>query len=88
MKKVIEFEIEESLLREVDEVTAQIGVSREVYIVVAIKHALRVHRPKELGEQDEMNAFRLWMIDDDDDNWLDGSDWGNPWDEPGGISPN
>ena len=67
MATVIEFEIEESLLEEIDEVSAVIGITRAVYMTAAIKHALRRHRPRELSAGDEANSFRLWLIDDADD---------------------
>ncbi len=64
MATVIEFEIEESLLAEIDEVAAVIGITRAIYMATAIKHALRRHRPRELSAGDEANSFRLWLIDD------------------------
>lgn len=71
MATIIEFEIEESVLEEIDEMATKIGVSRTVFMTAAIKHALRVHYPKELTAQDEANAFLLWLADDEEDyNWL------------------
>ena len=73
---VIEFEIEESVLADVDEVADSIGISRETYIRVAISHALRAHRPKPFGAADEANTFRLWLAGGDDDlDGLDAPDW-------------
>lgn len=64
---VIKFEIEESLLTEIDEVATTLGITRVVYMTTAIKHALRHHRPRELSAEDEANTFRLWLLDDADD---------------------
>ena len=72
---VIEFEIEESVLADLDEVADSIGVSRETYIRAAISHALRVHRPKPFSAGDEANTFRLWLAGDDDPGGLDAPDW-------------
>jgi metal-responsive CopG/Arc/MetJ family transcriptional regulator len=84
MTTTIEIEIEESLLDEVDEVVAQIGISREVYIITAIKHTLRRYRPRDLSADDEINAFRLWMIDDGEgDEWRGMREWDDPLDGPG-----
>ena len=78
MTMTIEFEIEESILAELDGVAADIGVSREILITTAIKHALRFHRPKEFSAEDEVNTFRLWLAGNADAE--DGS--GIPdWDE-------
>lgn len=61
MTTTIEFEIEESVLAELDGVAASIGISREILITTAIKHALRFHRPKEFDAEDEINTYRLWL---------------------------
>lgn len=63
---VIEFEIDESVLADVDEVADRIGINREIYITAAIKHTLRHHRPKEMSAEDEANTFLMWLADDDD----------------------
>ena len=67
MATVIDFEIEESLLEEIDEVAAMIGITRAVYMTTAIKHVLRHHRPRDLSAEDEANSFRLWLPNDADD---------------------
>lgn len=83
MTTTIEIEIEESLLEEVDETVAVLGVSRTAFITATIKHALRVHYVKEVTTEDEANAFLLWLVDDDDvDAWQGAQDWGDPWDVP------
>ena len=79
----IELEIAEPLLTEVDKAAARIGVSRTTFMTAAIKHVLRVHYVKDLTPEDEANAFLLWLVDDDeDDEWNEGRDGGNPWDRP------
>ncbi len=72
---VIEFEIEESVLADMDEVADSIGISRETYIRAAINHALRAHRPKPCSAEDEANTFRLWLAGDDDLDGMDAPDW-------------
>ncbi len=72
---VIEFEIEASVLADIDEVADSIGISRETYIRAAISHALRAHRPKSFSADDEANTFRLWLAGDDDLDGLDAPDW-------------
>ncbi|CUS03996.2 protein of unknown function [Candidatus Promineifilum breve] len=75
-KTIVKFEIEESLLEEVDAMAAKLGVSRNVYVTTAIAHALRFHYPKELTAEDEANAYLLWSAnDEDDDNWLAPRKW-------------
>lgn len=66
MAIVIELEIEESVLEDIDELSATLGISRTVYIMAAVKHALHHHRPKDLSAGDEANTFRLWLAGDDE----------------------
>ena len=83
MTTIIEIEIEDSLLEEVDESAAILGVTRSVFITATIKHALRVHYVKDLTPEDEANAFLLWLVDDDELKGWDGvQDWGDPWEGP------
>ena len=63
---VIDLELEEAVLADVDEVAASIGISRETFIMAAIKHALRHYRPRPFSAEDEANTFRLWLGDDED----------------------
>lgn len=63
----VELQIEESALAELDEVVAQLGISRDAYIRTAVKHTLALYRPKEWDAEDEINTFLLWLAEDDDD---------------------
>ncbi len=82
----IQLEIEDAILKEVDEAAAEVGMSREAYITTAIKHALGHHRRKALWEQ-EAAGYRLIPPDDDEvDEWSDVQDWGDPWAGPDGSS--
>jgi hypothetical protein len=83
MAKIVEFEIEESLLEEIDEAAAVLGVSRTVFCMAAVKHALRHHYVKDFNEQDEVNSFLVWLVDEDEINgWSEVQDWSDPWDGP------
>jgi hypothetical protein len=62
MATIIEFEIEESVLEELDEAAARLGVSRTVFVTAAIKHAMRHHYVKDLSMEDEVNTFRLYGL--------------------------
>ena len=89
MTTVIQFEIEESLLAEIDEAAAALGVARAVFMTAAIKHALRVHYVKEPTATDEANTFLLWSVDDEEiDGWDGVTDWGDLWDGAGCNGPN
>jgi hypothetical protein len=83
MKTKIEFELEDALLEEIDEVVAKLGVDQAAFVTAAIKHALYCHYPKDLTSENESDAYLLWLVDEDEvEEWSDAQDWGDPWEGP------
>lgn len=80
MTTIIEFEIEESLLEQLDEAAAQVGLSRTVLITTAIKHTLRYYQLND-HVRDEV-GYLMWPQDDEEvDIWLKIQEWDAPWED-------
>lgn len=79
MLKTIQMTIDSSMLEEVDDVVAQLDVTRSAFIRDALGTALKAYRLRELRRLDE-EGYRLIPQDDEEvEEWADVQDWGDEW---------
>ncbi len=79
MLKTIQITIDSSMLEEVDDVVAQLDVTRSAFIRDALGTTLKAYRLRELRRLDE-EGYRLIPQDDEEvEEWVGVQDWGDEW---------
>lgn len=79
MLKTIQMTIDSSMLEEVDDIVAQLDVTRSAFIRDVLGTALKAYRLRELRRLDE-EGYRLIPPDDEEvEEWAGVQDWGDEW---------
>jgi metal-responsive CopG/Arc/MetJ family transcriptional regulator len=79
MLKTIQMTIDSSMLEEVDDIVAQLDVTRSAFIRDALGAALKAYRLRELRRLDE-EGYRLIPQDVEEvEEWAGVQDWGDEW---------
>jgi len=79
MLKTIQMTIDASMLEEVDDVVAQLDITRSAFIRDALGTALKSYRLRELRRLDE-EGYRLFPQDDEEvEEWAGVQEWGDEW---------
>ena len=79
MLKTIQMTIDAGMLEEVDDVVAQLDITRSAFIRDALGTALKSYRLRELRRLDE-EGYRLFPQDDEEvEEWAGVQEWGDEW---------
>ena len=79
MLKTIQMTIDSNMLEEVDDIVAQLDVTRSAFIRDALGTALKSYRLRELRRLDE-EGYRLIPQDVEEvEEWAGVQDWGDEW---------
>jgi len=79
MLKTIQMTIDAGMLEEVDDVVAQLDITRSAFIRDALGTALKSYRLRELRRLDE-EGYRLIPQDDEEvEEWAGVQEWGDEW---------
>ncbi len=79
MLKTIQMTIDSSMLEEVNDVVAQLDVTRSAFIRDALGTALKAYRLRELRRLDEEGYRLIPQIDEEVEEWAAVQDWGDEW---------
>ena len=79
MLKTIQMTIDSSMLEEVNDVVAQLDVTRSAFIRDALGTALKAYRLRELRRLDEEGYRLIPQNDEEVEEWATVQDWGDEW---------